>query len=177
MTSLLPITIRPHLVSFFFHEVKGEEVRYLKYRSKAFTLHKSAALNAIISIVMIEADIPVKPSNLHILLDIDETESNKQFRGTIYQPVSGQKHFLKVPEDTNKVINDLMEDMFRMSFFYYVQGHIENRSSKEITLIDAIYKFMEKYELLEHGFNMDSLRRMYYRMLKNNGTLNHLGSK
>lgn len=176
MPTLLPISIKPHLVSFFFHEVRGEEVNYLKYRSKSFTLYKSAALNAIISIIMVEADIPVKPSNLSILLDIDESNVNKQFRGTIYQPVDGQKHFLKVPAETNKIINDLMEDMFKMSFFYYVQGHLDNRSSKDITLIDVIWKFMEKYELLEFGYNMESMRRMYYRMLKKNGTLNHFSN-
>lgn len=174
MTSHVPISIRPHLVNFFFQEVEGEEVHYLKYRCKSFMLHKSAALNAIIQIVLVSADMPVHPSDLSLLLEINEAEAKRTFNGTMFQPISGQNHFLKVPPEANRIINDLMDDIFRISFFYYVQGHLENRTTKEVTLIDAIYRFMEKYELMEFGFNMSSLRRMYYRMVNSHGKLNIL---
>jgi len=161
-------------VNFFFHEVNGEEVHYLKYRCKSFMLHKSAALNAIIQIVLVTSDIPIQPSELSLLLEINEQNVKRTFNGTMFQPVSGKNHFLKVPREANEIINNLMEDIFKISFFYYIQGHLDNRTTKEVTLIDAIYAFMEKYDLLEFGFKMERLRRMYYRMLESKGKLNIL---
>lgn len=173
MNSYVPINIRPHLVSFFFKEVEGEEIHYLKFRSKSFVMQQSSALNAIIRIVLVTTDIPVKPSDLSLLLTINEANDEKIFSGTMYQLASGQSNFLKVPPEANKILNDLLEDVFYISFTYYVLGHIENSSKACIT--EAIRSFMDKYELLEHGFDIERLRRHYYRVMNKKKNLSHLG--
>lgn len=174
MNSYVPINIRPHLVSFFFQEVEGKEIHYLKFRSKSFIMQKSSALNAIIRILLVATDIPVQPSELSLLLTINESQDKKTFEGTIFQPISGKNHFLKVPAEVNNIINDLLEDIFLISFVYYVLGHTENTEDASIT--NAIYAYIEKYELHEHGYNLEMLRRHYYRVNSKKRTLSRLGS-
>lgn len=169
----VPLYIRPHLVAFYFKEVEGEEIHYLNFKSKAFSLQFSSSLSQIIRILLVKADVPVKPTDLKILLTITTQRKAKKYAGKLFQIESGKNHFLKLPQEVNKMINDLLEDIFRISFVYYVIGHIENAPSPSVTT--AINNFIDKYELFEFEFTQDSLRRLYYREIKKNKKLTRLG--
>ena len=47
-----------------------------------------------------------------------------------------------------------------------MNGYIE--SNGEASVVVAIDKFIDKYDLLEFGFSTDTLRRLYYRERKQN---------
>lgn len=168
----VPINIKPHLVSFFFREMEGEEINYLNYRAKAITLAFSSSINKIIRISLQKADIPVKLNNYRMLLSISD---KREYKGSIYKIDSDKKHFLCLPEEINNDINDLLEDIFRIAFVYYVMGHAESDSKKQVII--AINKFIDNYELLEFGFDQESLRRYYYREMNNNYTMSRLARK
>lgn len=152
--------------------MEGEEINYLNFRAKAIALAFSSSLSKFLRITLQKADIPVKLDNYRILLAISD---KREYKGSIYKMESGKKHFLVLPEEINRDINDLLEDIFRVAFIYYVLGHSENASGKSIRT--AILRFIETYELFEFGFDVEGLRRYYYRELKNNHTMSRFCRK
>lgn len=160
--SVVPITIREHLVPFFFKETKGNEAMYLNKKVKAALFSPEASsVGKIIRMLMVKSGQPLKVSNFNLFLTISDEAGKRRFKGEFYKQESGRNSFLKLPEEANKDINDLLEDMFRMAFTAYVDGCVENNG--ESVVVYAIDKFIEKYDLLEFGFCNDTLRRLYYR--------------
>lgn len=168
----VPVHIKPHLVAFFFKEMEGQEINYLNFRAKAITLAFSSSLSKFLRITLQKADVPVKLDNYRILLAISD---KREYKGSIYKMDSDKKHFLVLPEEINNDINDLLEDIFRIAFIYYVLGHSENESGKSVRT--AIMQFIENYELFEFGFDIEGLRRYYYREMKNNYILSRFTKK
>ena len=172
MNSYVPINIKPHLAAFFFQEIDGKEIHYLKSRAKSFEISKLPSLNNIIRILLVTTDIPIKNSEISILLTIDESDDKKIFTGTFYKPVSGKNHFLKVPPEANKIINNLLEDIFNISLVYYVLGHVESDSKSPIK--NGLDSFIDKYDLYELGFSYEGLRKRFYRITAKNKKLSRM---
>lgn len=152
--------------------MEGEEISYLNFKAKAITLAFSSSLSKFLRIALQKADVPVKLDNYRILLSISD---KREYKGSIYKLDDGRKNFLSLPEEINSDINNLLEDIFRIAFVYYILGRAESGDKNCIT--QAIYKFIENYQLFECGFDIESLRRYYYREIKNNHTLSRLAKK
>lgn len=170
--SYVPVHIKPHLVAFFFREMEGEEINYLNNRAKSITLAFSSSLNKFLRISLQIADIPVKLDNYRMLLSISDKNI---YKGSIYKIHNGNKHFLSLPEEINNDINNLLEDIFRIAFVYYILGRTESGDKNCIT--PAIYKFIENYDLFECGFDVESLRRYFYREVDKDAMLTRLYKK
>lgn len=167
-----PIQIRPHLVSFFFKEIDGEEVHYLNTRAKSVKLYFSSSINKLLRLLLSKTDYPVRLDTHYMLLTI----SNKnEYKGSIYKIDDDKRYFLSYPPEVNEDINNLLEDYFRVAFVFYVYGHVEN--SKECSITAAILKFMQTYELEEFGFDYETLRRFYYREINKFGLLTRITKK
>ena len=165
----VPVHIKPHLVAFFFKEMQGEEINYLNYRAKSIALAFSSSLNKFLRISLQKADVPVKLDQYRMLLSIS---NKKEYKGSIYKLVDDRKHFLSLPQELNDDINDLLEDIFRIAFVYYISGRVESGDKNCIS--PAIINFIKTYELDEFGFDVDALRRYYYREVKANTKLSRL---
>lgn len=166
MSQIVPIIIRQHLVPFFFKESDGEEFNYGGKRGKSVLFSPMVStVGRIIRLLMVKSGKPLKIENFNLYLSISDTPSGKKYQGQFYKHESGRNSFLMLPEDANDDINDLLEDIFRMSFISYMNGCIENNGEAVVTA--AIDKFIDKYDLLEFNFSNDTLRRLYYREKKN----------
>lgn len=165
--SLVPIQIRPHLVPFFFEESEGEEAFYCgkKHKSVLFSPTVSS-VGRIIRLLMVKSDVPLKVKDFNLFLTISDTPDKKTYSGTFYKQVDGRNSFLKLPKEAGEDINDLLEDIFRMSFISYMKGCAENNS--DAVIVEAINKFIDRYDLLEFGYSNDTLRKLYYRGKKKN---------
>lgn len=164
--SVVPIVIREHLIPFVFKESEGEEFNYRGKRGKSVLFSPTlSSIGCIVRRLMIKAGKPLNIDNYNLYLTITDTVAEKKYQGQIYKHENGRNSFLMLPEEANKEINDLLEDMFRMSFVSYINGCVENSSDAIIT--KAIDKWMEKYDLEEFGYTNDTLRRLYYREKKN----------
>lgn len=118
-----------------------------------------------------KCDYPEKHSNYNLFFSVQDVE----FEGSLYGFQSGKFSFLKFPEEFIEDLNELFEDMFRISFFYYVEGF---RSTGKYGSIDqGIKSFIEHYELYEHNFNFATLQQQYFRLRKENRQLSPLISK
>ncbi len=164
--SIVPIVIREHLVPFFFKENEGTEQAYGNKRVKAVLFSPNvSSIGKVLRMLMVKAERPLKITNFNLFLTIADSANGKKYSGQFYKQENGRNSFLMLPPEANDDINDLLEDIFRMSFISYMNGCIENNGTAIVTL--AIDKFIEKYDLLEFGFSNDTLRRLYYREKKN----------
>lgn len=159
--SIVPIQIRPHLIPFFFQEFDGEEASYLNKKVTAIKVSTKSSLGRTIRLFMVKVNIPVKIDNYQLYLSVaDHPDGGKTYEGNFYRFESGQSSFLQLPPEVNRDINNLLEDIFRMAFIFYVDGYMED-GKKNIT--QGINKFIDQYELLEFGFCNEKLRQLYYR--------------
>jgi hypothetical protein len=164
--SIVPIVIRQHLVPFFFKESEGREAAYGNKKVKSVLFSSTVStVGRIIRLLMVKAGNPLKVNNFNLFLTIADDGNGKKYQGQFYKHESGRNSFLQLPADANDDINDLLEDMFRMSFVSYMNGCVENNG--EAVVVAAIDRFIDKYDLLEFGFSNDTLRRLYYREKKN----------
>jgi hypothetical protein len=164
--SIVPIIIRDHLVPFFFKESDGKEASYGNRKVKAVLFSPTvSSVGRVIRLLMVKSGKPLNIDNFNLYLTISDDGNGKRYSGQFYKHESGRNSFLMLPKEANDDINDLLEDIFRLSFISYMNGCIENNEDAVIT--QAIDKFIDKYELLEFGFSNDTLRRLYYREKKN----------
>jgi hypothetical protein len=174
--SVVPILIRQHLIPFFFKESEGEEFLYGNKRGKSVLFSPMVStVGRIIRLLMIKSGKPLNVDNFNLYLSISDTSNGKQYLGQFYKHENGRNSFLMLPKEANDDINDLLEDIFRMSFVSYMNGCIENNGEAVVTM--AIDKFINKYDLLEFGFSNDTLRRFYYREKKNSKIIQRFQAK
>jgi len=164
--SLVPININPHLVAFFFKEGDGKEAVYGNKKVKPVLFSAASSIARIVRLLMIKADKPQKIDHLNLVLTIADTDNGKKYTGEFYKYVNGRNSWLMLPPEANEDINDLLEDIFRMSFIAYVNGCADNND--EACIVFAINKFIDKYDLLEFGFSNDTMRKQFYREKKQN---------
>lgn len=161
--STVPVHIHPHLVPFFFEEFEGIEALYLNKSVKAAKISTSKPLGKILRLLIEKSDSPVKAEKFHMYLSIQDREQSKKFFGQFYKYESGKNSFLRLPEEGAKLINDHLESVFRTSMIYFIEGHITENEFGEVR--HAIDLFLLKYDLYEHSFENESVRRYYYRVI------------
>lgn len=173
--SVVPISIRPHLIPFFFKECEGKEVSYGNRKVKAVLFSPQfSSLGRMIRLLMVKAGRPLNVDNFNLYMSVADEAGSKRYQGHFYKFENGRNSFLQLPPETAEDVNDLMEDLFRMSFVSYVNGCVENN---EGVIVSAIDKFIDKYDLLECGFSNETLRRLYYRERKTDKIVSRFQNK
>lgn len=161
--SIVPINIRPHLIPFFFKEFEVKEAVYLNLKVNAVKISTKSSLGKMIRMFMVKVDKPIRAEHYQLHLSVIDTPKGKVYEGSAYAYESGAKSFLRLQNDANIAINELLEDIFRTSFNFFVEGYMQGKESK---LTDAINFFIEKYDLLEFGYCHETMRQLYYREKK-----------
>lgn len=163
---IVPFKLSDHLVHYFFKELKGEEKKYAGFQVKVIPIDKNSFIGKIIIQNIRKVDYPVKnikDFNLYI-----EMQNVKRLKWCTKQKLFKRENlsssFVELPEESMKEIDSLLDEMFRQNFFYYVFGKTEGNDAKVQTVIR---KWMDDYDLWNHGFDIETLRRHYYRMLSN----------
>jgi hypothetical protein len=158
-----PVTIRQHLVPFLFQELEGRESEYMSLKSKIITIYSYSTIGKFINYQMNKSNPETKTNAFTLYLAI-EKKGPTNYMGSIY--VSEKKTYteLLLTNEQNEEINDLLEDLFRISFCYYIDGALEHNPNTK--LLKAIDNFIIKYDLLEAGFSRYTLKMLYYREKK-----------
>jgi len=164
------VTIRPHLIPFFFEEMEGTLASYEGQKVNMIRLLPSSSLANYLytQTNYVKAKNGSGLTNDHFLFYL--SIQFKQFyilSGTVYIDQKGEKTELKMSLDKVRDLNNLLEDIFRTSLVMFIDGC--RAGGMEVT--KSVVLFMEKYNLLEYGFEIPTMRKMYYRQ-KEKKTLN-----
>ncbi len=161
-SNVVPLILRPHLVSFLLKEMVGEERTYAGYKCKILDIPKRSYLYDFLLQRIENTDYPILNINsFNIYLDI-KASSRKRFiaKGKFFQVQAMGKKFVYLPPEYTEEVNDLFEQLFRTTFYSYVTAKADN--NEQITA--AILSFIDKYELFEAGISQPQLRQLYYRI-------------
>lgn len=173
-SNIIPLRLRPHLVSFLMKEMQGEGKSFAGYKCKIVNIPSYSFVGAYLLEHLVKIDYPVKNiESFNIFFDVKAT-SRKRFisNGKFYKIETLGKSFVYLPEEFAETINNIFEQQFRNSFFNFVDARVENK----MLVTTAILAFIDKYDLFESNVTQPQLRKLYYRM-KENGLCFSLQSK
>lgn len=160
------LVIRPNLVPFLYEEMEGKQAKYQQQEVLFVQLAISSSLVKFIS-----NKLESKKSSLIMYLKVHKKKHNT-YSGEIYEKTSKGIEPLLVPKNIVIDFNNLLEDMFRISLVFYINGAVEFGFS----VCKAIDKYIEKYNLLEVGYDSEAIRQMYYRNQKKLKRVQHQSS-
>jgi len=160
--TLFPVKIRPQLVPFLFKEFDGKEAAYDYKRAKSVMFLPSSSITSYLYTLVNFTKTTRRQDKFLFWLTIDE-KFKKSFFGEVYIDRGGVKEPLMLNEQQIKDFNNLLEDIFRVALEFHVDALVE---FSKINPAKAIQHFIDKYELYEVGFDVESLRVLYHRQKK-----------
>lgn len=169
--SVVPVNIRPHLVPFLFNEFQGVEENYLHSKVKAAKISTRTVIGKMIRILTEKTETPIKASKYNVFLSIQDVEAGSFFGG-VYKFQSGTYSFLRLPEVGSELLNEYLEDYFRLTLISFVLGYSVKHEKGDIST--AINIFLDTFNLREYGFSAPTLRKIYDRESKPGARLSRL---
>jgi len=155
-------SLRDHLVPFFFNEFKSEElVKMPGIETKAVKLYKKSSLCRMISLVHTRYEEDTSKYEYKLQFTINYSKGVKKYNSLLYKCHRDKFTVLKFSVLDNNFINGFFEDLFRMSYLYFITGYTENVTSE--LLSEAIRSFSDRYGLQDTGVDFDALRALWYR--------------
>lgn len=159
----VPVKIRPHLVKFLIDQFPiDRDAQYCGKRVVSVKIKSNSPIGKYIRSMCVKVDYPAKADNYNFFFSVNETESE----GTVYGYKNGKYRFLELPEQFIDDLNELLEEVFRMNFTYFVEGF--RMTGMYGSRREAIRLFIDRYDLFEYGFNMDTLEQIITRNSKGN---------
>ncbi|AXP79196.1 hypothetical protein CJ739_96 [Mariniflexile rhizosphaerae] len=169
--SIIPVNIRPHLVPFLYQEFEGIEENYLDSRVKAAKISTRTVLGKIIRLLAEKSEKPLKAKSYNVFLSVRNKESC-DFFGSVYKYQSGSYSFLRLPEEGCRLLNDHLEDTFRLVLVSFVLGYVTKKEQGDVA--EALNIFLDSFNLREFGYSEPTIRRMYDRELQSGAILKRL---
>ncbi|WP_445458418.1 hypothetical protein [Flavobacterium sp. HNIBRBA15423] len=160
---MIPVKIRDHLIPFLFQEMEGTTASYDGQKVKMVRLLPSSSLaNYLYSQIGYEKKNNHFPNDNFLIYLSIEKKTSFIYSGTIYIDKKGVKEELYLPLEKIREINNLLEDIFRISMVSFIDGV----KYAKIPMAKGIIAFIEKYNLDEYGFENETIRKMYYKQKK-----------
>ena len=172
--TLVPVQIDPHLAAFLYTKFQGSEAHHSGKKVKTVKIHTSSVIGRYIRMMVVKSQKPPRPSEFNFCLSIKNRE-NKKFDGTLYNFENGEKSFLKIPEEFNRDLNDMLQNIFETALFYYVEGF--RKDGYLGSMRDGLRSFIDQYDLYEFGYSFAALEQIYLRAKRNNEDLSKLHRK
>lgn len=159
--NLVAFRLRDHLVPFLFNEFKAEEmVSMPRLDTKSIKLNRTSSICRIINLIHAKYEDAAHLYDYRIQFSIKSVRGGKKFESALYKTRKDVHEVLCFTEADNNYINSFFEDIFRTAFVYYVSG---SKQFTNISIKEVINDFMDEYDLLELGFDTETLRVLYYR--------------
>lgn len=164
--NLIPFRLSPHIIHYFFQEFEGSKKKYAGREVKTISINPDSTIGKFIVSNLRKIDYPVKnidEFNLFIEMAII---SKKRYctKQKLFKREDYSNSFVELPEEFMVDVDEMLDDLFRQNFFYFVYGY--SKDSEEGKVRKGIRLFMDKYELWNFDFNIEQFRRLYYRMLE-----------
>lgn len=167
--SLVPVNLKPHLVAFLFEHFEGKEETYLGKKVKSARIDTRSSLGRYIRMMCVKTGKPEPASKYNFFLSVKSVEDSKKFKGTLFRFHRGKCSWLMLPPEFNEDLNELLQDLFESSLFYYVEGYRVNGGYGAFR--KGLRDFIDQYNLYECGYTFGALEQMYMRTKKRKETL------
>ncbi len=161
-SNVVPLVLRPHLVSFLMKEMQGESKSFAGFRCKMIDINSYSFVGRFLMEHLEKIDYPVKNiQRFNIFLDV-KANSRRRFiaSGKFWKVESMGKSYVQLPEEFVETINHIFEQQFRNAFYHYVDARVESK----VLVTTAILSFIDKYDLFEANVSQPQLRKLYYRI-------------
>ncbi len=161
-SNIVPLVLRPHLVSFLMKEMQGEGKTFAGFKCKTINITPYSFVGKFLLENLEKIDYPVKNiKRFNIFLDVKATSRKRYIsQGKFFKVESLGKSYVHLPEEFSDTINNIFEQQFRNSFYHYVDARVESK----VLVTTAILSFIDKYDLFEANVTQIQLRKLYYRM-------------
>ncbi len=160
--SLIPFTIKPHLVPFLFNELKLVETKNGDKKVSAAKVTCDTVLGRIIRLLLKPTDKkPLCDISHQTFLLVHEQPITKSLLDKDYPHLDGRSSFLYLPKSGEEFINAHLDHIFKTAHLFYIHSWSEKKGDEGIDI--GIVKFLSKYNLEEFNFNISRIRRDYYR--------------
>ena len=163
--TLVPVSIKPHLVPFLFKEFKAVDCVVDGREVKAVKVTTYTSLGKFIRLLLEKTY--TKPScdkSTEIFLQVGEAPKLQAFLRPHYKYVLGETSYLKLPAAGQEFLNSYLQLIFETAMLFYIYSWHEKKGDDGIE--PGIIKFLSKYNLEEFNYSIISIRRDYYRKLK-----------
>jgi len=163
--TLVPVTIKPHLVPFLYQHFKGETARINNKRVKSVVVDTRTPFGKMIRFLAKQK--PKKKgcdTTYSIFFSLEEFPRGRKYFGQFYKYESGQNSFLHFDPEAIEFINAELEDHLNTSMMFFLLGW--HQKEGEQGLAKGIQRFCVKYDLFEYGYDVAAIRRQFYRWLK-----------
>src|SRR5690606_38863048 len=122
---------------------------------KAIKINNKSSLGRIIRVISEKYNYKT-PGNFKIQFTIRYTDGRKKYEGSLFKQVKNEYFPLEISDFDANTINAFFEDIFRMSFIFYIDGIV--KADPKMPMRRAINYFIEEYELDDVGFDTEALR-------------------
>lgn len=163
-SNIIPLVLRPHLVSFLMKEMQGEGKTFAGFKCKTIKINSYSFVGKFLLEHLEKLDYPIKNiQRFNIFLDV-QASSRKRFvtKGQFYKVEALGSSYVYLPEAFTETINNIFEQQFRNSFYHYVDARVDSN----MLVTTAIQSFIDKYDLFEANMTTSQLHKLYYRMKK-----------
>jgi hypothetical protein len=163
-SNIVPLVLRPHLVSFLMKEMQGEGKTFAGFKCKTINITPYSFVGKFLLENLEKMDYPVKNiQRFNIFLDV-KASSRKRFvsSGKFFQVEALGKSFVYLPDEFVETVNHIFEQQFRNAFFHYVDA----RAESDLFVTTAVLSFIDKYDLFEANITQIQLSKLYYKLKK-----------
>lgn len=162
--TLVPVTIKPHLIPFLYQHFKGETARVNNKRVKSFIIDMRTPFGKMIRFLAKKKPSKKRCDTTYsIFFSLEEFPRGRQYFGQFYKFESGENSFLELDAEAIDFINAELEDSLVTSMMFFLLGW--HHKDGEQGLSKGIQQFCVKYDLFEHGYDVAAVRRRFYRWL------------
>lgn len=162
---LVPFKLSEHIIHYFFQEFKGQSRKYVGREVKIIPIDKHSFVGKYIVSNLKKTNYPTKKIR-EFTLFIEMANVERRYYCTkqkLFKKENLENSFVELDDEFLSDVDDMLDDLFRQNFFYYVYGSVQNDEGK---VIPTIRKFFDRYNLWNLGFDVEQMRQQYYRMLR-----------
>lgn len=163
--TLIPFKLSPHIIHYFFQEFEGSSKRYAGREVKTISLDPESFIGKFIVANLRKIDYPVKNiSEFNLFIEMAYISRKKICtKQKLFKRETFTNSFVELPVEFMKDVDDMLDDLFRHNFYYFVEGYSKDEDDAKVR--KGVRMFMDKYDLWNFDtFNIDQFTRLYYRM-------------
>lgn len=172
---IVPFKLSEHLVHYFFKELKGKEKKYAGLEVKVIPIEKHSFIGKLIVSHIKKIDYPVKNiKDFNLFIEMKTSNRLKYCtKQKLFKRENLSTSFVEIPEELMTEIDSQLDEIFRQNFYFYVLGKTEGKEDKIKTVIR---KWMDDYNLWNFNFDIEMMRRLFYRM-RDDGPMHRLQTR